>query len=118
MRHITVPLNPWTAVPTDLVAAAYSRSVPTAVAGWIAEQQDEDRRHQRAAADPGQADHQPDKKTRENVKQFRRPRCAMTKAGATPKQSVRRPIAGVVLRKVDINDMLLEHKPRAVPAWA
>ena len=35
MRQFTVWFMPCTSVPTDLVAEAYSRSVPTAVAGWM-----------------------------------------------------------------------------------
>jgi len=34
-RHATVRCNPFTRVPTDLVAAANNRSVPTAVTGWM-----------------------------------------------------------------------------------
>ena len=35
IRQFTVPLSPCTMVPTLFVADAYSRSVPTAVAGWM-----------------------------------------------------------------------------------
>ena len=35
MRQFTVWFMPCTSVPTDFVAEAYSRSVPTAVAGWM-----------------------------------------------------------------------------------
>ena len=51
--------------PNDLKTAPWRMSVPTAVFGIEAEEQDQHRRHQRAAAHPGHADEHADQQARE-----------------------------------------------------
>src|SRR6185437_3736454 len=61
-RQSTLPFLEWMAVPAVFVVAAQRRSVPTAV---IAEEQYQQRRHQRDATHPGQTDESADNKTGE-----------------------------------------------------
>ena len=54
--RLTVPLRRCTAAPTGRITTAATRSLEIAEEGLIAEQQDQHRRHQRAAAGAGHAD--------------------------------------------------------------
>src|SRR3954470_21743402 len=60
----TVPSRRWRTAPNDLKIAPWKMSVPTAY-GLEAEDDDQDRGHQRAAADSGQADEQPQPQARD-----------------------------------------------------
>jgi hypothetical protein len=63
MAQLTVPLKRWVMVPALLVIEAKARSVPTATVGEIAEQEREQRRHQRSAADTCHAYQKPNGET-------------------------------------------------------